>query len=298
MKKTLSQQFMLLVVLPLFWGTTFLATKVCLTDLPPIWLGAIRYTLSSLIFLALLLREDRTMRPLRDVKKHWLYFLGVGLIGTFSAAFFQNIGLRFTTASMSSLINTLEPVMVALMSVILLKEKLPRPGVIGLVIAFIGGFIIITNGNPATLMHLDGTVKGNILIFISIFSYACYTIFSKLLVMRTDPLNAVTYSSVIATIILFITALGMEPFPALSKVSLTTWVAIVYLAVFPTCLALLLYNKLLTEVEASKTTVILFLIPVYGLLLGVLMLGDPLTWAMILGGIITIVGVWLIEYAG
>ena len=298
MKKTFSQQLMLFVVLPFFWGTTFLATKICLADLPPIWLGAIRYTLSSAIFLVLLLRNDRTLRPWRDVKKYLWVFLAVGIVGTFSAAFFQNIGLRFTTASMSSLINTLEPVMVAIMSILLLKEKLAAPGIVGLGIALFGGFIIITNGNPASLLHLDGTVKGNLLILVSIFSYACYTIFSKLLVMRTDPISAVTFSSIIGTLALFVSAFAMEPFPNLGQVSTTTWLAIVYLAVFPTCLSLLLYNKLLTQVEASKTTVILFLIPVYGLLLGVLLLGDPLTLPMLLGGLLTIFGVWLIEYKG
>lgn len=297
MKKTLFHQILILVVLPLFWGSTFLATKVCLEELPPTWLGAIRYSLSSLIFLGMLMKSKRPRNPLTDLKHDWMLFFAVGLIGTFAAAFFQNIGLRFTTASTSSLINTLEPVLVALMSVLFLKEQLSRGGIIGLVIAFVGGFVIITNGNPATLFHLNGTVKGNLLILISIISYACYTIFTKLLVGKTEPINAVTFSSMIGTIFLFIAAFAMEPFPVLADVSWLTWAAVVYLAVFPTCIALLLFNQLLTQVEASRTSIVLFLIPVYGLLLGVVFLGDPLTLPMILGGILTIIGVWLIEYS-
>lgn len=297
MKKTLLHQFLILVVLPLFWGSTFLATKICLDDLPPIWLGAIRYLISSLIFLAMLWKADRTKKPLQDLRAHWPLFLAVGLVGTFSAAFFQNIGLRYTTASTSSLINTLEPVLVALMSVLFLKERLSRGGIFGLVIAFVGGFIIITNGNPATLLHLDGTVMGNLLILISIVSYACYTIFTKMLVGRTLPIYAVTFSSIIGTIFLFISAIGLETFPDLTQVPIRIWFAIVYLAVFPTCIALFLFNQLLTQVEATKTSVILFLIPVYGLLLGTVLLGEDLTSAMIFGGLLTIFGVWLIEYS-
>lgn len=297
MKKTMLHQFLILVVLPLFWGSTFLATKVCLTDLPPTWLGAFRYSLSSLIFLGMLMKSQQLKKPLADLKQFWPLFFAVGLVGTFFAAFFQNIGLRFTTASTSSLINTLEPVLVAMMSVVFLKEKLSFGGIAGLVTAFAGGFVIITNGNPASLLHLDGTVKGNLLILISIVSYACYTIFTKLLVGKTEPIVAVTFSSMIGTVFLFIAALAIEPLPVLHEVSLMTWAAVVYLAVFPTCISLLLFNQLLTQVEASRTSIVLFLIPVYGLLLGMLFLGDPLTWPMVLGGLLTIVGVWFIEYS-
>lgn len=297
MKRSILHQFLILVVLPLCWGSTFLATKLCLQDLPPTWLGAIRYTLSSLIFLCIWLRNRPAGKPGTDLKKYWHLFLAVGLIGTFAAAFFQNIGLRYTTASTSSLINTLEPVLVALMSVLFLKERLSSGGMVGLVIAFAGGFVIITNGNPATLLHLNGTVIGNLLILISIVSYACYTIFTKLLVGKTDPINAVTFSSIIGTAFLFIAATAMEPFPNLAEVSSVTWLGVVYLAVFPTCIALLLFNQLLTQVEASRTSIVLFLIPVYGLFLGVVLLGDPLTLPMILGGILTVAGVWLIEYS-
>lgn len=298
MKKTMLHQFLILVVLPLFWGSTFLATKICLDDMPPTWLGAIRYCLSSAIFLGMLWHEEREIKkPLKDLQKYFLLFLAVGAIGTFSAAFFQNIGLRYTTASTSSLINTLEPVLVALIAVLFLKERIARWGVIGLVIAFVGGFIIITNGRPSTLLHLDGTVKGNLLILVSIISYAGYTIFTKLLVGKTKPIYAVTFSSIIGTLMLLISAIFLEGVPSLAGVSLRTWLAIVYLAVFPTCISLLLFNQLLTQVEASRTSIILFLIPVYGLLLGVVFLGDRLTLPMIFGGILTIIGVWLIEYS-
>ncbi|AZR72917.1 hypothetical protein BBF96_05635 [Anoxybacter fermentans] len=296
MRKSIINRFLILVVLPLFWGSTFLATKICLTDLPPIWMGAIRYFISSLIFLVVLISKESLNKSLRELKNYWYLFLAVGLVGTFFAAFFQNIGLRYTTASVSSLINTLEPVLVALLSVLILRERLPFIGVAGLIIAFIGGFILITDGNPQTLLHLDGSVKGNILILLSIISYAFYTIFTKLLVGRTDPINAVTFSSIIGTLLLICSALIMEEFPQLEEVSLTTWMAIFYLAIFPTCISLFLFNKLLTQVEASRVSIILFLIPVYGLILGVILLGDPLTPAMAIGGVFTIIGIWLIEY--
>lgn len=296
MKKSVLQHFLMLLVLPLFWGSTFLGTQICLQDLPPIWMGAIRYSLSSLLFLGVLWMKDRSKKPLRDLKNSWLLFVAVGVVGTFFAAFFQNIGLRYTTASTSSLIGTLEPVLVAILSFFILKERMPWIGVVGLVLAFTGGFVIISNGDPSSLLHLSGTVKGNLLIFGSILSYAFYTIFTKLLVNRTDPLSAVTFSTVIGSILLLIGAVTMEELPNFAQVSTTTWLAIVYMAVFPTCIALLLFNQLLTKVDASRTSIILFLIPTYGLALGIVFLKDPLTPAMIFGGLLTICGVWLIEY--
>ncbi len=296
MKRSLKDRILLLIVLPLFWGSTFLATKICLVDLSPVWMGAIRYSISSIIFLSILWRRFSIKDSIKELRSHWPLFAAVGIVGTFFAAFFQNLGLQYTTASVSSLINTLEPVLVAVMSVAFLKERLSRVGIGGLITAFLGGFIIITNGNLANIVHLDGTIKGNLLILLSIVSYACYTIFTKMLVGRTDPLFAVTFSTIIGTLALIISALVMEEFPTLIQVSIRTWSAVVYLAVFPTCLSLFLFNRLLTEVNASKVSIILFLIPLYGLLLGVFLLGEPLSAAMVCGGFLTMIGVWLIEY--
>lgn len=294
--RSIKVQFLIFVVLPLCWGSAFLATKLCLVDLSPIWLGAIRHTLSSTIFLTVLLSKGGVKSSLREFKSHWLLFFSVGIVGTFLAAFFQNMGLRFTTASVSSLINTLEPVLVAMMSVIILRESLSRAGIIGLIIAFVGGCIVITNGNPSTLFQLDGQVKGNLLILLLVISNSLYTILTKVLVGKTKPLYAVTFSGLIGTLALVISALVLEDFPTLSHVSPTTWLWVIYLAVFPTCFSLFLYNKLLTKIPASRVSVILFLIPLYGVLLGILFLGEPLSKAMIYGGFLTLVGVWLVEY--
>lgn len=296
MRKKIINRLLILVVLPLCWGSTFLATKVCLRELPPIWMGAMRYLISSIIFLSFVIYQGSLKKSLHDLKSKWYLFFGVGLVGTFFAAFFQNLGLQFTTASVSSLMNTLEPVLVAILSFIILKERLPLIGVIGILIAFSGGFILITNGNPMSLLELDGTVQGNLLVFLSIISYAFYTIFTKLLVKDTDPLTAVTFSTIIGTVFLLISALIMEDFPQVNMVSNQTWLGVVYLAVFPTCISLFLFNELLSRVDASRTTIILFLIPVYGLLLGMVLLGEKLSGPMIFGGLLSILGVWLIEY--
>lgn len=296
MKKTFLNRILLLVIIPLFWGSTFLGTKICLRDLSPLYLGAIRYTLSSVIFLVVLFSKVKINESIIEFRKHWKLFFLVGLVGTFFAAFFQNIGLRLTTASVSSLLGTLEPVLVAVLSVIFLKEKLSKVTIIGLVTAFFGGFILITNGNIYAIINLDGAILGNLFILISICSYAVYTILTKILVGRSDPLYAVTFSTIIGSLLLFIAAFIFEDIQILFQVSLQTWLAIVYLAIFPTCLSLFLFNKLLAEVDATKTSIILFLLPLYGMFLSVLILNESLTKSMVFGTILTLFGVYLIEY--
>ena len=297
MKKTFLNRILLLVIIPLFWGSTFLGTKICLKDLSPLYLGAIRYTLSSFIFGIVCFSKVKLSESIIEFKKHWKLFFFVGLVGTFFASFFQNIGLQLTTASVSSLLNTLEPVLVAVLSVIFLKEKLSQSTMIGLLTAFLGGFILITNGDIFAIFSLDGAIIGNLFILLSICSYAVYTILTKILVNRSNPLYAVTFSTIIGSLLLLLSAFIFEDIHILTQVSTQTWLAIIYLAIFPTCLSLFLFNKLLTMVDATKTSIILFLIPLYGMFLSILILNESLTKAMIIGTILTLFGVYLIEYS-
>lgn len=284
--------------LPLFWGSTFLGTKICLKDLTPLWMGTFRYALSATIFLAIILLEKRgDIGSVKDeITKEWKLYMGAGVAGLFLATFFQNIGLLYTTATVSSLISALEPVMVVVLAVIILKERLKPMAAVGALIAFAGALVVISGGDFRCLLAFGGDVKGNLMILISMISYGLYTIFSKLLVKKTSSLNATAFSGLYAVAFLFFGAMIMEGIPALRAVSLNTWLAVIYMAVFPTCISLFLYNRLLEKVAASKMSVILFLMPVYGLLLGALILNDPLTPAALIGSAFTLLGVFLIEY--
>lgn len=298
MNSFIVRNIMMFVVLPLFWGSTFLGTKICLDDLTPLWMGTFRYALSTSIFLAFVFGKTRgNLRNIRnEITGEWKLYMGAGVAGLFLATFFQNIGLLYTTATVSSLISALEPVMVVVLAVIILKERLRPMSALGALIAFVGALIVISGGDLGELLSLRDGVKGNLMLLISMVSYGFYTIFSKSLVKKTSSLNATAFSGLYAVVFLFFSALFMEGVPSPRAISLNTWMAVIYMAVFPTCVSLFLYNRLLERVEASRMSVILFLMPIYGLLLGALILKDPLTPASVIGSVFTLFGVFLIEY--
>ncbi len=282
-------------VLPLVWGSTFLGTKICLREFPPLWMAALRYALTSLICLPLWWRLVELPQKRRVLRSARLYLM-VTLSGVFFAALFQNIGLQYTTATVAALISILEPVLVAVFCVVFLRERLKCRAVCGLALALLGGWVLATNGQLPSKELLDGGVKGNLFVVLSLVSYAAYTIFSKRLLESDSPLSAVTISSFLGMIMLALVAWIFEPMPAWSRISSGAWLALIYMGVFPTALAYGLYNWLLQRVAASRMTVVLFLIPIYGAILGVLILKEPLSAATGWGALLTFIGVGIFEY--
>lgn len=259
-------------------------------------MGTLRYFLASLLFISLLLKKKDIPEWKPDLSRNWALYLGAGGLGLFGATFCQNIGQLYTTTAAASLISTLEPVMVVVLSVIVLKERLSTSMLTGIIIALAGVLLIVSNGDLDIFSKMEiAELKGNILLALSMAFYGFYTVFSKLLVAKSEPMRAVAFASIAGTVFLLISALSMESLPDFAAYSLKTYLALFYMAFFPTCLALFLCNKLLVEVDASKISIILFLMPIYGVLLGIIFLGESISGIAIAGGCITLLGTYLME---
>lgn len=296
MNKKLYNYTLLYFVIPLLWGSTFLGTKICIEQMGPLWMGTLRYFLASLFFTAVLLRKRDISEWKPDISMNWALYLGAGGLGVFSATFCQNIGQLYTTAAAASLISTLEPVMVIVLSVIILKERLSVPMLIGILISLAGVLLIVSNGDLSIFSKMEiSELKGNVLLSLSMLFYGFYTVFSKTIVSRSEPLRAVTIACITGTVFLLASALSMEKMPDFGAYSAKTYAALFYMAFFPTCLALFLCNKLLVEIEASKMSIVLFLMPIYGVILGIIFLGESVSGIAIGGGCITLLGTYLME---
>ncbi len=283
------------LALPLVWGSTFAGTKLCLRGLTPLWMAALRYAIATLLCLPLWWRlTDRPRK--RDAWRQRRLILLASVSGVFLAALFQNVGLQYTTATAAALLSPLEPVFMATLCVLVLRERLAPGAVAGLLLAAVGGWILATNGGRPSAALLDGTLWGNGLIVLSMLSYAAYTIVSKRLLDKVSPLSAVALSSALGLVLLTLAALACEPLPDWRRIGADTWGALLYMGMAPTALAYGLYNWLLRRVPASRMTVVLFLIPVYGALLGVLILREPLHAAAGVGAGLTFLGIGLFEW--
>ncbi|MDA8218233.1 MAG: DMT family transporter [Dehalococcoidales bacterium] len=275
-----------LLVTVFIWGTTFPATKVALQDVPPFMLTVLRFVLGGAVLLPLALSERRR----QPIRLTWRELAIPGLVGGTLYFAFQNVGMVYTSASKSSLILASVPALTAVLSVLLLGERMWFLRAAG-VIASILGVVVIIVGTEGAVLSTEGML-GDLLIVGSAISWPVYTILSKGLEGRATP--ALFSAATMGFGALFLLPLvGYElltsPMPAPTPAG---WVAIAYLGLVASAVTFLLWNYALAKVDASEAAVYINLVPVVAVASSVVFLGESVTPAHVLGGLLVVAGVW------
>lgn len=181
------------------------------------------------------------------------------------------------------------PVAIAVPAVLFLKEKLSGRTILGILLSVIGVILVGFVGENQT--SENGTL-GNILMILSVFSWATYTVISKS-IKGHDPLLITALSTFIGTAFLLpvvAVELWSSPIPEISG---KAWAAIIYLGVFASALSFLLYNTALKTLSAAQIGNFMNLDPVIGAVIAIIFLKDNITGLQIAGGILVLAGVWL-----
>jgi drug/metabolite transporter (DMT)-like permease len=269
----------------MIWGSTFVVTKHAIQALPPLQLAFIRVLLGTLVLAPFGWRRrqsaDTTPIPWRSI----------GLLGAIGVALYYvafNYALSFTTAAQGALVQSCIPAVTALLAVTWLGERAPIRRWIGIGLS-VAGVVIVFAG--AATSATDGSSFGNLLMFGTVVAWAVYTALAKR-VAQCDTL-------MVTAALLGVGALLLFPFAAweyghtqrtLSEPS--SWIAILYLGCGASGLAYLLYNLALRDMDANQAGTYTNLIPVVGVITGVV-LGDSLSAIHLIGGGVVAVGVAL-----
>lgn len=275
----------------ILWGGSNVAVKFALRDLPPFTIGAFRFVLSSLILVRVLAWQEKGVHLPHRGNRWILVFLGlVGIFG--SNALFQ-LGFKFTTASNGSLIFSGSPIVIAVLSAFLLKERIHLRQLIGIILSLLGIMIVISKGTLSFLTSMQYNI-GDIILIGSITCWALYVVFSKKVMDRISALALSTYSTVIGAVF-FIPPMIFELVSSTTKIhfTITSMVAIGYMGLLASPLSSFLWNRGLAVVGASQAGIFLNGVPIVTMLLSVMLLGETITYAHILGAVLVFGGVFL-----
>ncbi len=262
------------------WGTATIGTKTALESIPPFLLTELRWILAfSALFTMLWLRGKR---PLLNRHTFILAILG---IATFN--FFFNFGLQRTSAANGSLISGALPVVIAIMSFFLLKERLPPIAWVGVCLSIVGIAVTLSGRT------LDTSPLGNGLMIGSVFVWAGYSIYSRLHVRGEDAMTVTAGTAVFGLLLLIPLSLWEvvnDPMPD------PTWKLtgiVLFLGLGPSLMGILFWSFGLTRVPASRAGVFSNLTPIVGIISAGLILGEPITRYHIIGGAMVLGGVLL-----
>lgn len=286
------KSFLMLSVVVFLWSSSFTILKLGLEDMPPITLAFLRFLLVVPFFVAFTYSRDRGAFT-RSIVKNWKSFSLLGLAGVTSYHVFQNVGLEFTTASNSSLIIASNPIFIALLSYLYLKEQLNLRQVLGIVLAFLGITVVITRQGPLMLAANPFGAVGDLMSLGAALSWAFYSVFGKDALSSHDARDVTTITMVFGTLFLFPLAFAFEK-PVLPT-SAWIWFLLLVLSFLCSGVGYLFWFKALEDIPASKAGFFLFFLPVLSVLIAHLVLLEPLDVPFGVGAALVILGTTITE---
>ena len=278
--------WLLLVLCNLFWAGNYVFGKYVVAEMSPFWITFLRWFLAS--FILVIIAYVREKPDFRLVLKEWKTLTAMAILGIIIYTLLLYQALNFTSSTNAALVSALNPGLMAIFAVIVLKERISKLQVLGIGFSLMGVLIILTKGNLGQV--LNGSYnKGDLLMLVAILVWTIYSVISKKL-KNTSPITATAASAVIATIMMapFAIYQGID----LGALSITAWTGIIYITIFPSVFSFIFWNIGMKELGANKTAIFLNLIPVFTAIIS-WSLGNAITMAQLLGGLLVFIGVYV-----
>ena len=272
------------------WSFSFPLIKSALDNgVPPITLAAMRTIVFIPILIFLFAKYGKNCIP--TSRDDWSIFLGIGIFTIIIPSILQNVGMIYTTASVSSIIQTSSPIFTIILAIIFLGESKHIKKIVGSTIALIGTIFLVvsTEGNFSLV---GSTVYGNFLILLSGISLSISSIITKKGLERIKPLQMLGFSSLIGFVVLSAISIFEEPLDIIINLSTEIWIAVFLLALFPSFIAILFWYEAMIKEEVSRLVVFVYLIPVFAVIFSYILLGEIISIltmlfaALIIGGIV------------
>jgi drug/metabolite transporter (DMT)-like permease len=276
---------MLLLLLPMVvWGSAFAVTKGLVELWPPFTLALVRVGVGTLVLLPVAIARHQ-----RGTRLPWGTIWFMGLLGVTLYYLTFNLAMVYVSASQGALVQASIPAMTALVAVVWLRERATAMRWLGIALS-VAGVLIVFSGNSSA--SGQSPLLGNSLMFASVVCWGLYTALAKR-VANFEPLVMTVCLMGTGTLLLVpfsayeIMNAGLKPLP------IEGWLGVLYLGGVASGLAYAIYNASLRHLDASAVGVYTNLIPIVGVLTGIVFLGEPMSLRAILGGAIVMLGVWI-----
>ena len=279
----------LMLVAILCWAVNFSFIKIALREFSPLGFNGIRLFFASLILIiALFVSREGFSLPKSDILK--IFFLGIIGNTAFQLVFIH--GINWTTASKTSVIMAMTPVLVALLATLLKQERLHWAGWLGIVISFIGFYFVITN-QVGTFHFSWEELRGDLMILIGNFFWAIYTVFSKPFLEKISPLKWTSITLAVGTLFYLPFAASDIVRIQWSEISFKAWAALFYSSLVAIAICYVIWYASVRRVGNSKTAVYGYLSPIFTIIFAYLLLSEKITYLQAGGALIIFAGVYL-----
>ena len=279
MEKKLGYIYLILTFF--LWGSLYVAAKYAMTAMSPMFLLMLRYGLSAIVLYFVM--KKRGFKKVE--KKHRKAFLAIGVIGYFGGIAFQLTGTQLLDASLSSLINSLNPVVIPIIAALFLNEKLNKRIVISILLSVVGVYIILGVGNCENI-----TVTGIMVNILSLLFWSVSCCIVRSISSDYDPIQITLYAMAIA-FCLSVPAAAVSAYKTPCNFTFESILAVLYIAFICTALSHVFWNRSLSLLDATTCSLFYPIQPLTSAVLGIALLGEKLSVGFLAGSVIICLGI-------
>ncbi len=282
-------EWLIFLALGFMWGSSYLFIKIAVDSFGTFTLIALRLLIGA-AFLWVAFRLTGTSLPRdRRIYGHLVVMALVNITIPFALITWAE---QSVDSALAAILNATVPLFVIVIAPMFLPEEPIRVnGVVGLAVGFVGVVLLVSPG----LMSATGDLAGSLALLGSSLAYALGNVYNRRNVRGLPPLVPAVFQVTFALIIVAVLAIVLEHPWETATPDLAGWFSVIWLGVFGSGLAYVLYFRLLGRWGATRTSLVAYLLPVYGIVLGFLVLQEPIDATLILGTVLIIAGVALVN---
>jgi len=285
------QAYLLLVLTTLFWGGNAIAGRLAVGEISPMVLTCLRWVIVVAVMLPVTGRKLQVEWPV--LKQRWLTVLFMGTFGftAFNALFYA--AAHHTSAVNLTIFQGAIPVLVLIGTVLFFRAPILPLQIIGMIVTLAGVVVVSVKGDLEILRTLALNI-GDVWMLIACVFYAGYT-----LGLRQRPaVSGLVFFTALA-LVAFVTSLPAVAFEMASGTvqwpTVRGWIVLLYVALLPSLLAQIFYIRGVELIGPARAGLFVNLVPVFGALLAVVLLGEPFAFYHALGLALVLGGIWLAE---
>ena len=293
----------LMILVVFSWGMAWAVGRILALGLPPMTGAWLRYVLTlALFYLWFVGRalKGNEVNWLPTGRQTWRTLTLIAITGVLGYQVFFMNGMRLTAAGDASLIITFNPIFTVLLAAPMLGQQISRKMFVGLFCGFIG-VAVVTGWSPNTDIPFEDRILGDLMILLASLNWAMTTNNTKRMMeqrngeQKATTLEIVVWYSLIGTVLLTPLAAWETWQHGIPEPTLTDWYAIIYLAAISTVLAYYWFAIGVEKLGATAASSYIFLMPVFGVLGGVILLDENIGWTLLLGFILIVIGVRVVQ---
>ena len=289
------EAWLLLALTTLFWAGNAVIARALQGAFPPVTLSFLRWVIA--LALVLPFAAGALWRARETLRRHWRPLVALGVFGAAGYTTLLYVAVQTTTATSAVLINATTPVLILVLGRIVFGTPLRGLQLAGVATSFAGALVLVARGDLQVLTGLSFN-PGDLWLVAAALSWAAYTLLLRYRPPGLDALSFLTATLAVAVAVLAPLSAWEVAQGGPLQFGMPVVAGLAYFAVFPSVLAYLFWNRGVEEVGANVAGLFVHLMPVFGIVLAWLFLGEGLAPFHVAGIALILTGIWLTSRYG